>query len=89
MRGGRKEGAKRGGASCRELPEDQPVSNISWCVTYHVPGGGREMKGVGSIGKGFLGGTGRLGFLIIIKNIFNTPEYFNKENNRSLAAPKT
>ena len=49
--GGRKEGAERGGASCRELPEDQV---ISCCVTYQVPGGGREMEVGGSIRKGWM-----------------------------------
>ena len=41
-------GTKRGGASCRELPEDQVIS----CgVTYKVPGGGRKMERGGSVGK--------------------------------------
>ena len=43
-----KGGTKRGGASCRELPEDQVIS----CgVTYKVPGGGRKMERGGSVGK--------------------------------------
>ena len=41
-----KGGIKRGGASCRELPQDQVIS----CVTYEIPGGGREMEGGGSTG---------------------------------------
>ena len=40
--GGRKGGTKRGGASCREVPEDQAMS---CCVTYQVPGGGRGWSG--------------------------------------------
>ena len=58
--GRRKVGTKQGGASWRELPEDQV---LSCCVTYQVPGGGREMAGGGSTGKAWIaGGTGRLGF---------------------------
>ena len=57
--GGRKEWTKRRGARCRELTEDEV---LSCCVTYQVPGGGREMEGGGSIGKGWMaGGTGLLG----------------------------
>ena len=60
--GRRKVGTKQGGASCRELSEEDQV--LSYCVTYQVPGGGREMEGCGSIGKGWMAGeTGRLGFL--------------------------
>ena len=58
---GRKEWTKRRGARCRELTEDEV---LSCCVTYQVPGGGREMEGGGSIGKGCMaGGTKRLSFL--------------------------
>ena len=46
--GGKKGDTKRGGASCRELPDDQA---ISCCATYQAPGDGREMEGGGSIGK--------------------------------------
>ena len=54
---------KRRAVSCRELPEDQVLVSY-YCVTYQVPGGGREMEGGGPIGKGWTaGGTGRLGFL--------------------------
>ena len=55
-RRGRKGGTKRGGASCRELPEDQV---ISCCDTYQVPGGGQEMEGGGSIGKDWRAGRTR------------------------------
>ena len=63
---GRREGwrkgvTQRGGASCRELLEDQV---LSCCVINQVSGGGREMEGGGSVGKGWMaGGTRQLGFL--------------------------
>ena len=69
---GRKGGTKRGGASCRELLEDQV---ISCCIICQVPGCGREMEGSGSIGEGWrVEGTRRLvssftkeGFITLIK----------------------
>ena len=53
-------GGREGGRG--KLNEEARVA--ASCQRIKVPGGGREMEGRGSIGKGWMaGGTGRLDFI--------------------------